>query len=71
VLDALERGTAPPVTFADARTTLELVAACYTSAFTREPVVRGQLQPGSPFYHRMDGTGAPWRESVTSARGNT
>lgn len=71
VLDALEQGAAPPVTFSDTRHTLELVAACYASAFTREPVARGQLQPGSPFYHRMDGTGAPWREAVTLTRGNT
>lgn len=60
VLDALEAGTPPPVSMADARATMELVAACYASAFTREPVARGQLGPDSPFYHRMDGTGAPW-----------
>lgn len=69
VLDALEQGVAPPVTFADSRSTLELIAACYAAAFTREPVARGQLRPDSPFYHRMDGSGAPWGAPVTSTHG--
>jgi predicted dehydrogenase len=60
VFDALESGTAPPVTVADARATLELVAAIYAAAFTRAPVARGEIGPGSPFYRRMDGTGVPW-----------
>jgi predicted dehydrogenase len=60
VLDALAAGAPPPVTLADARPTMELTAAIYASAFTGRPVERGQIGPGSPFYHRMDGTGAPW-----------
>lgn len=60
VFDALESGVEPPVTIADARATLELVAAIYASAFTRAPVARGEIGPASPFYRRMDGTGAPW-----------
>lgn len=63
IFDALQVGAAPPVTTPEARQTLELVAAIYASAFTREPVSRGQLGPDSPFYHRMDGTGAPWRST--------
>jgi predicted dehydrogenase len=62
VLDALAAGTPPPVTLADTRPTMELIAAIYASAFTGLPVVRGDIDPGSPFYHRMDGDGAPWRE---------
>ena len=61
VLDALEAGEAPPVTTADARGTLELIAAIYASAFTGRPVARGAIGPESPFYDRMDGSGAPWR----------
>lgn len=60
VLDALSAGQPPPMRAADARATLELVAAGYASAFTRRPVARGEIGPDSPWYQRMDGTGAPW-----------
>jgi predicted dehydrogenase len=60
VLDALADGAAPPVTLADTRMTVELIAAIYCSAFTGVRVRRGDIGPDSPFYHRMDGTGAPW-----------
>lgn len=60
VLDALETAAQPPVAPADARATMELVAAVYASAFTGRTVRRGEIGPGSPFYERMDGTGAPW-----------
>ncbi|HEV7649549.1 MAG TPA: Gfo/Idh/MocA family oxidoreductase [Actinophytocola sp.] len=60
VLDALAAGTPPPVPLADTRRTVELIAATYASAFTGRHVARGELGPDSPFYHRMDGTGAPW-----------
>ncbi|GHG14602.1 MULTISPECIES: Gfo/Idh/MocA family protein [Amycolatopsis] len=60
VLDALDRGDPPPVTGADARNTMEFIAALYASAFTGLPVRCGQIAPGDPFYRRMDGTGAPW-----------
>lgn len=60
VLDAVAAGTPPPVTLPDARRTVELVAAIYASAFTGRRIARGELGPDSPFYHRMDGTGAPW-----------
>jgi len=60
VLDALQSGAALPVTLADARQTMDLVASIYASAFTGRPVGRGGIGPGSPFYERMDGTGAPW-----------
>lgn len=61
VLDALAAGAPPPVTLPDTRATVELVAAIYASAFTGTRVGRGDLGPDSPFYHRMDGSGAPWR----------
>jgi predicted dehydrogenase len=66
VFDALDRGEAPPVTLADARRTMDFVAALYASAFTGERVRSGQLGPDSPFATRMDGTGAPWKEASTS-----
>ncbi|MEZ0491333.1 Gfo/Idh/MocA family protein [Kineococcus sp. TBRC 1896] len=61
VLDALDAGDAPPVALATARDTLELVAAVYASAFTGEPVRRGQINASNPFWSAMDGTGAVWR----------
>ncbi|PSK93837.1 putative dehydrogenase [Haloactinopolyspora alba] len=60
VLDALDDGDVPPVSTADAWSTMELIAAVYASSFTRRPVRRGEIDPDSPFYRRMDGTGAPW-----------
>src|SRR5690606_18840829 len=57
---ALVGGQAPPITVADARGTLALAAAIYRSAFTGEPVVRGQITAGDPFYDSMGGRGAPW-----------
>jgi predicted dehydrogenase len=60
VLDAMATGEAPPVTLPETRRTVELIAAIYASAFTGGRVRRGELTQDSPFYHRMDGTGAPW-----------
>jgi predicted dehydrogenase len=66
VLDALDGATAPPVTPADTRQTMELVAAIYASAFTGEIIHSGQIQPGHPFAARMNGTGSPWEAPSTS-----
>ncbi len=60
VLDALDAGTRPPVTLADARDTMEFIAALYASAFTGERIQRGQIEPDSPFFRRMNGTGPAW-----------
>ncbi|WP_336204475.1 Gfo/Idh/MocA family protein [Nonomuraea sp. LPB2021202275-12-8] len=68
VLDALDRGEAPPVTLEEARRTMEFVAAVYASSFTGERVRRGQIGPGSPFAERMDGIGAPWRAPSEASR---
>ncbi|MGN9908719.1 Gfo/Idh/MocA family protein [Phytohabitans sp. LJ34] len=63
VFDALDRGEAPPVTVSDTRPTMEFVAALYASAFTGQRVRSGQIGPDHPFAARMDGTGAPWKET--------
>jgi len=60
VLSALESGAEPPVSLVDTRLTVELIAAIYASAFTGTRVRRGDLTPDSPFYQRMNGSGAPW-----------
>jgi hypothetical protein len=68
VLDALETGAPPPVTVSDVRQTMDLVASIYASAFTSRPVRRGEIGPDSPFYERMEGTGAPWAAPVPAPR---
>lgn len=60
VLDAIESGQPPPVGLAESRAALELVTAVYAAAFTGRPVRPTDIGPDSPFYHRLDGTGAPW-----------
>jgi predicted dehydrogenase len=60
VLRSLRERTPPPVTSADALRTMRLVAGIYASAFLRRPVSPRDLGPGTPFYRRMDGSGARW-----------
>lgn len=60
VFDAMDRSEPLPVTLDSARSTLELIAAIYASAFTGARVGRGTITPGNPFYPSMEGTGAPW-----------
>ncbi|WP_192907066.1 Gfo/Idh/MocA family protein [Glycomyces paridis] len=60
IADALDGRATPPVAIEEARRTLELLAAIYASAFTGERVRAGDIDPTSPFYQRMDGSGTPW-----------
>ncbi|WP_022882812.1 Gfo/Idh/MocA family protein [Gryllotalpicola ginsengisoli] len=64
VLDALEAGRPLPVELPSARSTLELIAGIYASAFTGARVRPGDIGPDSPFYASMEGSGAPWGERV-------
>ena len=57
---AFAAGEAPPVTVADTRGTLELVAAIYRSSFTGAVVRAGEIAPGDPFHESMRGTGPSW-----------
>jgi predicted dehydrogenase len=63
---ALAEGLPPPVTIQETRATMEFVAATYASAFGHRPVRRGEIGPGSPFYDRMNGDGAPWAAATGS-----
>ena len=56
VLSALRAGRLPPVSPADGRRTMALVAAIYASAAGRRPVTPDDLAPGTPFYGQMNGT---------------
>jgi predicted dehydrogenase len=60
VLRSLRDGTPPPVTSAEARRTMQLVAGIYASAFTRSAVRPQELTADSPFYRRMEGDGPRW-----------
>ncbi|MEU6857474.1 Gfo/Idh/MocA family oxidoreductase [Glycomyces sp. NPDC046736] len=60
IADALDGGAEPPVPLAESRRTLELLAAIYASAFTGTRVRAGEIDPTSPFYQRMNGSGTPW-----------
>ena len=57
----LDAGQRPLTSGEEARRTLELLTALYKSAFTGQPVLRGSIQPGDPFYARLHGGLAPPR----------
>ena len=61
VLKSLRENSPPPVTPGEALRTMQLVAGIYASAFLGRPVRPGDLGPDSFFYHRMNGSGAPWQ----------
>ncbi|WP_150308649.1 Gfo/Idh/MocA family protein [Planctomonas psychrotolerans] len=57
---AVRSGGPLPVDSSSARSTLELIAATYASAFTGARVRAGDIDERSPFYSSMEGSGAPW-----------
>lgn len=57
----VEAGRRPLTSGADTRRTLELLTALYKSAFTGQPVTRGSIKPGDPFYTALHGGMSPWR----------
>ena len=48
----------------DGRTSLELIAALYKSAFTDTTVRAGEIGPGDPFYTAMHGDAPGWAPVV-------
>jgi predicted dehydrogenase len=54
----IAEGRAHPTSGAGARNTIELLTAIYKSALTGQPVTRGSILPGDPFYASLHG-GAP------------
>jgi len=55
ILDARERNQRPPVSGDESRRILEFVSALYKSAHTGQPVRRGSIQPGDPYYRHVSG----------------
>ena len=68
ILDALERGERPPASGPTGRETLELVTALYKAAFTGQPVLRSEIEPEDPFYHRLHGGVAGWAPGTGDVR---
>lgn len=58
----MDNGQRPLTSGPDARRTLELLTAIYKSAFTGDPVTRGSIKPGDPFYSALHGGMAPHTE---------
>jgi predicted dehydrogenase len=55
----MDAGVRPLTSGDDARRTLELLTALYKSAFSGQPVTRGSIKPGDPFYTALHGGLAP------------
>lgn len=59
ILDAREQNIRPPVSGDDARRIIEFTASLYKSAWTRQPVQRGEITPADPFYYSNNGAHSP------------
>ncbi|TQE21038.1 Gfo/Idh/MocA family oxidoreductase [Streptomyces ipomoeae] len=57
---SMRAGERPRSSGADGRTSLELIAALYKSAFTDTTVRRGEIGPGDPYYTAMHGGAPGW-----------
>ncbi|MFC8346918.1 Gfo/Idh/MocA family protein [Streptomyces sp. NPDC057280] len=63
---SMRAGERPRSSGADGRTSLELVAALYKSAFTDVTVKAGEIGPGDPFYTAMHGDAPGWAPAATA-----
>lgn len=59
LLRSMDAGERPLVSGNEARRTIEFLTAMYKSALTRQPVARGSIQPGDPFYGSVCGAPPP------------
>lgn len=71
----MRAGRRPRSSGADGRTSLELVAAIYKSAFTDTTVRAGEIGPGDPFHTALHGNAPGWAprvpaQSVPAQRGS-
>ncbi len=68
ILDCMEAGRRPITSGPSVRGTIEFLAALYKSGMTGEPVPRGAIRPGDPFYHAMNGPGDPsWQGRISNS----
>ncbi|WP_328441695.1 Gfo/Idh/MocA family oxidoreductase [Streptomyces sp. NBC_00444] len=61
---SMRAGQRPRSSGADGRTSLELIAALYKSAFTDATVKAGEIGPGDPYYAAMHGGAPGWAPIV-------
>ncbi|MFD9396668.1 Gfo/Idh/MocA family protein [Streptomyces sp. NPDC060000] len=64
---SMRAGRRPRSSGADGRTSLELIAALYKSAFTDMTVRRGEIGPGDPYYTAMHGGADGWAPGTATA----
>jgi predicted dehydrogenase len=55
LLDCMQEDRRPSTSGTEARRTLEFITGLYKAAMTGEPVLRGSIEKGDPFYHRLNG----------------
>jgi predicted dehydrogenase len=55
ILDSMDAGRRPLLSGQEARRIIEFSTSLYKSAFTNQPVRRGSIAPGDPFYYAMNG----------------
>ncbi|MEU1293381.1 Gfo/Idh/MocA family oxidoreductase [Streptomyces sp. NPDC005840] len=60
LIASMRAGERPRGSGADGRTSLELIAALYKSAFTDRTVLAGEIGPGDPFFTSMHGDAPGW-----------
>ena len=56
LLDSMDRGERPFVSGPEARRIVEFITSLYKAALTSQPVQRGSITPGDPFYQAMNGS---------------
>lgn len=64
---SMRAGERPRSSGADGRTSLELIAALYKSAFTDTTVRAGEIGPGDPFHSAMHGGAPGWAPVAPAA----
>ncbi|MFJ3673177.1 Gfo/Idh/MocA family protein [Streptomyces sp. NPDC090106] len=67
LIASMRAGQRPRSSGADGRTSLELVAALYRSAFTDTTVRAGEIGPGDPFYTAMHGDAPGWAPAAETS----
>ena len=68
LFDAMAQRRRPRASGLDGRTSLEFVAALYKSAFTGQPVHKGEIGPGDPYYSHLHGGHPQWAPKQFEAR---
>jgi len=67
ILDCMDTKQRPITSGPGVRGTIEFLASLYKSAITGQPVMRGSIVPGDPFYNAMNGTGdQSWQNPESS-----